>query len=132
VIFLSLGVNVSKIKCNLDGTLYLGSKAPSCSSLADVICFQEQEKSSCCVLDVQKSCCSDNLSNTCSIYTESIKFDFETIISLFDFDFDNSSLISSILLFKDRLSECYNNYFLYIPPAEILKPQLSKIQVFLL
>ena len=104
VVFLSMGVNISKMRCDEAGSLYLGSEAPSCSMNNEVICTNEQEKVSCCMLEVVRSCCPEKKDNTCASETENLQFDFETLVKASNLHFS----IESILLFTFTLVDCFN------------------------
>ena len=129
-----MGVNISKMKCNEDGDLYLGSSVPSCSMENEVICDKEQEKVSCCMIEVKKSCCPETKDKSCASSTQNIHFDFETLITVFELDFKEiSALLYSVVLY-DKQCDLKNhiNYISGIPPPEIYKPELIEIQSFLL
>ena len=134
VIFLSIGMNISKIKCTDGGQLYLGKDVPSCSTEKEVDCKQEQEKVNCCVIEVRKQCCPETKDKSCSSETENIQFDFETLVTVFEVDFS----VAPVLLFAFNLTDCFNaNYNLQtylsdMPPPKLHKPVLSRIQSFLL
>jgi hypothetical protein len=134
VLLLSMGVNISKMRCDKAGTLYLGTQVPSCSEENAVLCNKEQEKVSCCMIEVQKSCCPETNDNSCASSTQNIHYAFETILTVFDFDFsEKPSLLS---FFNSHDSKSYfvkvNNYFSGIPPTKLNKPILAGIQSFLL
>ena len=61
VIFLSIGMNISKMKCAEDGQLYLGTEVPSCSMDAELMCEAKQDKISCCMKEIEKSCCPETM-----------------------------------------------------------------------
>ena len=134
ILSISMGVNISKMKCNEDGDLYLGSEVPSCSMENEVICEGEQEKISCCMKEIKKLCCPEKNDNSCASETETIQFDFETLLTSFEPDFS----VAPILLFAFNLTDCFNanynvqTYLSDIPPPKLHKPVLSKIQSFLL
>jgi hypothetical protein len=134
ILSISMGVNISKMKCNEDGDLYLGSAVPSCSMENEVICEGKQEKISCCMKEIKKSCCPEKNDNSCASETETIQFDFETLVTAFDPDFS----VVPILLFAFNLTDCFNvnynvqTYLSDIPPPKLHKPVLSNIQSFLL
>ena len=134
ILSISMGVNISKMKCNEDGDLYLGSEVPSCSMENEVICEGKQEKISCCMKEIKKLCCPEKNDNSCASETETIQFDFETLLTAFDPDFS----VASILLFAFNLTDCFNanyNVQIYlsdISPPKLHKPVLSKLQSFLL
>ena len=134
VVFLSMGVNISKMRCDEGGSLYLGSEVPSCSMESEIICAKEQEKVSCCMKEIKKSCCPEKNDNSCASETETIQFDFETLLTAFEPDFS----VAPILLFTFNLRYCFNTdynvqtYLSDIPPPKLHKPVLSNIQSFLL
>ena len=134
VVFLSMGVNISKMRCDEGGSLYLGSEVPSCSMESEIICAKEQEKVFCCMKEIKKSCCPERNDDSCASETKTIQFDFETLVQAFNLHFS----IESILLFTFTLFDCFNTdyngetYLSDIPPPKLHKPVLSKIQVFLL
>ena len=134
ILSISMGVNISKMKCNEDGDLYLGSSVPSCSMENEVICEGKQEKISCCMKEIKKSCCPEKNDNSCASETETIQFSFETLLTSFDPDFS----AAPILLFAFNFTNCFNanynvqTYLSDIPPPKLHKPVLSNIQSFLL
>jgi len=134
ILSVSMGMNISKMKCDEDGGVYLGIEVPSCSVENEVVCNKEQEKVSCCMIEIQKSCCPETNDKSCASSTQNIHYDFETILSVFELDFsEKASLIS---FFNSYDSKSYfvkvNNCFSGIPPPKLNKPQLSQIQSFLL
>ena len=134
VVFLSMGVNISKMQCDKEGRVYFGTKSMSCSTDKDIICDSNQEKISCCILEIEKSCCPEQTDNNCSSDTELVQFDFETIVESIE---HNTSL--SITFYINSVVSSYftnnyivNNYKSGIPPPKLHKPILVKIQSFLL
>ena len=134
ILSISIGVNISKMKCNEEGDLYLGSEVPSCSMENEVICEGKQEKISCCMKEIKKSCCPEKNDNSCASETETIQFDFETVVIVFEADFS----AAQSLLFTFNFTDCFNvnynlpTYLSDIPPPKLHKPILAKIQSFLL
>jgi hypothetical protein len=134
ILFISMGMNISKMRCDEAGTLYLGSEVPSCSMQNEVICEGKQEKISCCMKEIKKLCCPEKNDNSCASETETIQFDFETLLTAFEPDFS----VAPILLFVFNLTDCFNanynvqTYLSDIPPPKLHQPILSKIQSFLL
>ena len=134
ILFISIGMDISKMKCDEDGALYIGSEVPSCSMENEVICTKEQEKIFCCMKEIKKSCCPEKNDNSCASETETIQFDFETLLTAFDPDFS----VAPILLFTFNLTDYFNTnynvqtYLSDIPPPKLHRPVLSKIQSFLL
>ena len=134
VMFLSIGMNISKTKCAEDGALYFGTEAPSCSIESEVLCEKNEGKVSCCMIEVEKSCCLETEDNSCASETENIQFDFETTVSITDFDFSLLALPLFHTAFSSVFSanEKANNYLSGIPPPKLNKPLLANIQSFLL
>ena len=134
ILSVSMGMNISKMKCDEDGSVYLGTEVPSCSVENEVVCNEEQEKVSCCMLEVVKSCCPETNDESCASSTQNIHYDFETILTVFELDFSEKTILLSF--FNSYDSKSYfvkvNNYFSGIPPPKLNKPQLSQIQSFLL
>jgi len=50
ILSVSMGMNISRMKCDEEGSVYLGTEVPSCSVENEVVCNKEQEKVSCCIL----------------------------------------------------------------------------------
>ena len=134
ILSISMGVNISKMKCNEDGDLYLGSEVPSCSMENEVICEGKQEKISCCMKEIKKLCCPEKNDNSCASETETIQFDFETLLTAFDPDFSVAPILLFAFILTDRFNTDYNGqaYLSDIPPPKLHKPILAKIQSSLL
>ena len=134
ILSVSMGMNISKMKCDEDGSVYFGTEVPSCSEENEVVCNKEQEKVSCCMIEIQKSCCPETNDKSCASSTKNIHYDFETILTVFELDFSKITILLSFLNSYDSKSYFVkvNNYFSGIPPPKLNKPQLSKIQAFLL
>ena len=134
ILFISMGMNISKIKCDEDGGVYLGTQVPSCSEKNEVVCNEEQEKVSCCMIEIQKSCCPETNDKSCASSTQNIHYDFETILTVFELDFSEKTSLLSFFNFYDSKSYFVkvNHYFSGIPPPKLNKPQLAQIQSFLL
>jgi len=134
ILFISMGMNISKMKCDEGGAFYLGSEVPSCSMKNEVICAKEQEKASCCMLEVKKSCCPEKNDNSCASETQDIQFDFETLLTVFELDFSVINVLLFTLVSYDKVShftkviKCFSG----VPPPKINKPILAEIQSFLL
>ncbi|HJN63925.1 MAG TPA: hypothetical protein QGG91_04335, partial [Flavobacteriales bacterium] len=77
VLFLSIGMSISKMECADNGQLYFGTDVPSCSMDKEVVCQAKQEKVSCCSIEVEKQCCPETMDKSCASETENIQFDFE-------------------------------------------------------
>jgi len=134
ILSVSMGMNISRIKCDEEGSVYLGTEVPSCSVENEVVCNKEQEKVSCCMIEVQKSCCPETNDKSCASSTQNIHYDFETILTVFELDFSaKTSLLSFSISYN---SKSYfvkvNNYFSGTPPPKLNKPKLAQIQSFLL
>jgi hypothetical protein len=134
ILSVSMGMNISKMNCDEDGSVYLGNEVPSCSEEYEVVCNKEQEKVTCCMIEIQKSCCPETNDESCASSTQNIHYDFETVLTVFELDFsEKASLLS---FFNSYESKSYfvkvNNYFSGIPPPKLNKPILAKIQSFLI
>ena len=131
---LSMGLNISKMKCVEGGAIYLGSKVPSCIKEKEVQCGNVQKKVTCCMLKVETTCCPETEDKSCASETELVHFDFETLITFSNYDF--SLLIYPIIniICSDvfSISKFSNNFQSGIPPPKLNKPVLSQIQSFLL
>ena len=134
VVLLSIGVNISKMQCDKAGRVFFGTKTMSCSADKDIICDSNQEKISCCILEIKKSCCPEQTDNNCSSDTELVQFDFETIIEYIEYNTSllNAFYVNSFVSNYFRFNYNINNYKSGIPPPKLHKPILSKIQSFLL
>ena len=134
IVSISVGLNISKMKCTDDGVFYLGTEVPSCSLEEEVVCEKEQEKVSCCLLEIEKSCCPEMQDKSCASETENIHFNFETLLSFSELNFELSPILIfynlNYLFSETLISEI--KYFSGIPPPKLHKPDLSKIQSFLL
>lgn len=134
VIFLSIGMNISKMKCAEDGQLYLGTEVPSCSMDAELMCEAKQDKISCCMKEIEKSCCPETNDETCASETEKIHFDFETLVSKYIFTFTEISI--DLLLcysgYNFQNNQLVNSHQSSIPPPRLKQPIFSQIQSFLL
>ena len=134
ILSVSMGMNISKMKCDENGSVYLGAEVPSCSEEYEVMCNKEQEKVSCCMIDVKKLCCPETNDESCASSTKNIHYDFETILTVFEHDFSEKTILLSLLNSYDSKSYFVkvNNYFSGIPPPKLNKPQLAQIQSFLI
>ncbi len=134
VIVLSLGIHVSKMKCDKGGSVYVGTEVPSCSEENEVICAKEQEKVTCCMIEIQKSCCPETQDKSCASETQNLQFDFETLLTVFNLDFSSVNVLLYTLVTCDKTSIYTNqiNHLSGIPPPKLHKPQLAEIQSFLL
>ena len=134
VLSLTIGTYISKMKCDEDGALYLGSEVPSCSIENEVICTKDQEKIFCCMKEIKKSCCPEKNDKSCASETVTIQFNFETLVTVLKINFS----VAQDLLFTFNFTDCFNTnynlptYLSDIPPPKLHKPVLSKIQSFLL
>ena len=134
VLCLSIGIHISKMKCAVDGQLYLGTTAPSCSIDTKVMCMDEQEEIYCCMKEIEKSCCPETKDETCASETENIHFDFETLVSKQMFSFTEISIDLSLFYssYSIQTNQLVNNCQSGIPPPKPKQPILSQIQSFLL
>ena len=134
ILLLSMGLNISKMKCAAGAAVYLGSQVPSCSQEKEVQCEQVEKEVSCCMLEIEKSCCPETEDKSCASETELVHFDFETIISFSNYDFSllKHPIINIIYSDLFSVSKISNNFQSGIPPPKLNKPVLSQIQSFLL
>ena len=134
ILSISIGMNISKMKCDEDGALFLGSEVPSCSLEDEVVCEGEQAKVLCCILEVQKSCCPETEDKSCASETQSIHFDFQTLLIPVEINYSITNILFATFI-PYNSKACFikvNNYFSGIPPPKLNKPILSQIQSFLL
>ena len=131
VLFLSIGVNISKITCHESSSIALGDFQSACHEEIDDICVLETNTESCCNIERVITCCS-SFKNLCDKELSNIRYDFYTLvygkIDLKDevFNYINTySFNYNLSLFYDRID--YN-----IPPPLSRKIVLSKIQSFLI
>ena len=134
VLLLSIGMNISKMKCADDGQLYLGIEVPFCSIEKDIDCESKQNKVSCCIIEVEKECCPETKDNSCASETENIQFNFETLLAAFKINFSLAPTLffNSFLSDNFHLSFNLNSFLSGIPPPKLNKPVLAQIQSFLL
>ena len=137
VLFLSIGLNISKMKCAEDGRLYLGTEVPSCSMETEVLCGAQQKEISCCKKEIIKSCCPETNDNSCASETENIHFEFETLVNEYEFAF--AALLIELPLSHaastfqiQQAQKLVNNYHSGIPPPKLKQPIISQLQSFLL
>ena len=133
VMFLSIGFNISKMKCAEDGRLYLGTEVPSCSMETEMLCGSQQKEISCCKKEIIKSCCPETNDNSCASETENIHFEFETLLSEHEFTFVDFSieLPAFYAASTSQEQQLVNNYQSGIPPPKLKQPIFSQIQSFL-
>lgn len=129
IVFLSTGFNVSMMKCCNSEKIYLGSSAPNCADFDPNLCCK-QEVVQCCSKD--KSICCSEFESSCECETQNLQFDFETLLNTDQFFFKNLYIFNkfhhrdfNINILSAFLIDC-------VPIAEIVKPELSFIQSFLL
>tara|TARA_X000000368_G_scaffold81419_1_gene61301 strand:- start:975 stop:1421 length:447 start_codon:yes stop_codon:yes gene_type:complete len=132
VVFLSVGVSISKMQCSTDGIIFIGTQVPNCMQIGS----DDLKEFSCCIQeeDIQ-SCCPQTKDDSCASETANFQFNFETLISSLILDFNETSA----LLYTCLLNEKYyvlKNQFVYLSdgplPPNLLKPKLAEIQSFLL
>jgi hypothetical protein len=133
VLFLSMGINISKMACDKESNIYFGVQEFSCSIEEKSICKTSKQDVSCCSAVVEKTCCPDKSDNNCKTNSSLIQFNFETVFeSLYDYDF-----LSSYIL-RHNYSNIINTYIekIYRQTNFLLlninKPTLPKIQTFLI
>ena len=134
VIVISMGLNVSKFCCSENIEIFLSNNISSCSELQTIPSKKDQLNVSCCQYEIEKNCCPENKDNSCSSDIKILKFVFESFISIKESQFS----VSNILLtnyhqcIKKDNNHVLNNLIYTISLRHIFKPELSKIQSFLL
>ena len=135
VVFLSVGVSISKMQCSTDGKFFLGTEVPNCIEELEISCGLEIQQVSCCKkTESIESCCPQTGDDSCASETANFQFDFETLMPSIEFNFD---MISVLLYVSFTYNQVFHkteqlNYLREIPLLSIHKPELSKIQSFLL
>ena len=136
VIFLSVGFSVSKMQCSKDGKIFIGTEVPNCMQEKETHSIDELKKMSCCASDKNlQSCCPQTEDDSCASETTDIQFDFETLISSYIVNAEETyTLVYICSLFeKSYVSQQYSSSLIEVSlPPNINKPELSQIQSFLL
>jgi hypothetical protein len=121
------------MKCDMDGSFYLGSEVPSCNKVKKLNCFNVDVEASCCEVKFEKSCCPQTMDESCASSTKSFLFDFETLITFFNLYFkDLSRPIYDFVFSKHVLFSEHSLDVFIIPKTNLLKPELVQLQSFLL
>ena len=136
VVFLSVGVSISKMQCSKDGKIFLGTQVPNCMQIEEIVCSDDLKEFSCCTKeDNLQSCCPQTEDDSCASETANIQFDFETLVSSFILDFKETIALVYTCLPNER-SYIFTNQFVCLRdgplPPHLLKPKLAEIQSFLL
>ena len=141
VIFLSIGVSISKMnciqkQCSEDGKIFIGTEVPNCIEKKEMACNMVFNNITCCEKkEIETtSCCSDKEDGSCASETTNIQFDFETLVSFFEFDFKQISifLYTSFLYNQVCNLKPQLNYLKEVPLLQLSKPEIEEIQSFLL
>ena len=135
VLLLSIGVSVSKMNCSMDNKLFLGTEVPNCMESQDKLATLQIKSTSCCKkTESITTCCPQTNDNSCSSDTRSVKFDFETLTSVFSLKLLNLELQYLLVIFNDLHSEesIYNSIFYNHLNKGYLRPLLTNLQSFLL
>ena len=136
IVFLSIGVSISKMQCSKDGKIFIGTQVPNCMQIEAMVCSDDLKAFSCCTKkDNLQSCCPQTEDDSCASETANIQFDFETVVSSFILDFKQTiTLVYTCLL--NKKSYILKNQFVCLSdgplPPNLLKPKLAEIQSFLL
>ena len=71
VLFLSMGINISKMACDKESNIYFGVQEFSCSIDGEAICQTSKQEVSCCSVLVEKTCLrlSAGIFNTVKVQT---------------------------------------------------------------
>ena len=136
VVFLSVGVSISKMQCSKDGKIFLGTKVPNCMQIEEMVCSDALKEFSCCAKeDDLQTCCPQTEDDSCASETANIQFDFETLVSSFILDF-KETIALVYTCFSNEKSYILKNQFVCLRdgplPPHLLKPKLAEIQSFLL
>ena len=80
------------------------------------------------------SCCPETNDNSCASETENIHFEFETLLSEYEFTFVDFSIELPVFYAAStsQAQQLVNNYQSDIPPPKLKQPIFSQIQSFLL
>ena len=83
VLFISVGLNISKIKCGENSNVYVGVEDPTCMT-AEASCTVDDlmRSSSCCIKTKQTNCCCDDQIKMCKKESVLIQYNFQTIITI--------------------------------------------------
>ena len=135
VIFLTIGYNISKMKCTKEFSFYLGKEVPNCKTEKNISCNIDMEKVSCCKKEeMQKLCCPTT--DGCEKDAELLQFTFETIVVQKQIitDCKEISLFKRIQnnLFKLSVHTTLITHYKAGSPPLLTKPIFSEIQSFLL
>lgn len=78
-LFVSMGINISKMQCDKGSRVFIGTEAPKCKAEQEFVCKKRMEKSTCCKKkQMQNSCCSKNKKD-CNTTSKFLQFDFEVV-----------------------------------------------------
>ena len=141
VVFLSIGVSISKMQCSdriqcpQDGKVFIGKEVVSCIENKEISSNMTANELFCCKKkEVPKSCCPNEEDSSCESETADIQFNFETFVNSFEFKFKEVNILlytyflhDKVCAFKQQL-----NYSRSIPLLTLYKPELPEIQSFLL
>jgi len=138
VFFLSIGISFSNKCCSstvIKESLGLANNIYFCKDISQNLCSELKNEKSCCSIEIEKKCCCDLNENNCSSYIQNFFFDFETLISINNLKFNfKQYLYLSIIQNKIVSNLCsvqsQNRSIVHL--KIFVKPQLSKIQSFLL
>ena len=135
VMFLTIGSNISKMKCAKEFSFYLGTEVPNCKTEKKTSCNIDLEKMSCCKKEeMQNSCCPTT--DGCEKDTELLQFTFETLVTQKQkiTDCKEIFLFKKIQnnLFKLSVHDNLITHSQAESPPLLTKPILPEIQSFLL
>ena len=130
-LFVSMGINISKMQCDKGGKIFVGTEVPNCKAEQKVACNMEKKK---CCKQQQKAdkkpkedCEKESLLLQIDLITQECKcsevLDFSIVQPLITILFDFYQISASDL--------SYNTHYADAPPL-VRKPILSQIQSFLL
>ncbi|MEE2954158.1 MAG: hypothetical protein VX347_03195 [Bacteroidota bacterium] len=135
VLFVSIGLNVSKLKCGTNSSLYIGLESPSCTIDKEICSIDNLITSSCCSSIQETNCCHDEKIATCKTESVLIQYNFQTTITEVKVLIQNTTLfVQNIIWGFDKIA--ISDHLIYSckkQPPPLLKLDLYiKIQSFLI
>jgi len=134
VLFISIGLNISKIKCGENSNVYIGIENLTCMKAKESCTVDDLiESSSCCIKTKQINCCCDDQIKMCNKENILIQYDFQTIIT------ETKSIIHNIfiqniiygvenIIVSNKIIYSINKH----PPPLLVSDLRIKIQSFLI
>ena len=131
VLAISCGFTISHVCCPEGEQWVMGAEMPPCK-------YSSEAETSCCKSEGPCSNVSEKNNDKRKKHTYDFKFDLEgkevssqdTGFIIYDFQFSYIPLSNVVDLFPDISVE--KNFFGFHPPPDLLKPDLTELQVFLI